>query len=344
MKILNIGLDQKALAANSAAAQRIAAYRQAVEKYELVAIDKSLFKLLALFKAFWTAAKILKREKFDVLTVQDPYFVGAIGVLLSRFYKIGLEIQVHGFEKFNFLRRLIAGFVLWRADAIRTVSERLKKKITEEFRVSEKIITVAHIFVEAPELLSKPNDKPDGPVIFLSVGRLVPVKNFEMQIMAFSDFSKKNDKAELWIAGEGPEKDKLAALVENLKLTKKIKFLSWSDRVGELYGQADTFILTSFAEGWPLVIAEAAAAGLPIIMTDVGSAGEFIKNGENGIVVPVNDKEALRGAMEKIIKDANLRNILGEAARQSFLSLPGKEEILALYKKSWQLAIDNAKK
>lgn len=343
MKILNIGLDQKALAANSATAQRIATYRQAVEKYELVVIDRSLFKPLALSKALWVAAKVLKQEKFDVLTVQDPYFVGAAGVLLTKIFRVGLEIQVHGFEKFNFFRRLVAGFVLWQADAIRTVSSRLKKEITEEFRVPERKITVAHVFVKALTLPFKKETTADKPFVFLSVGRLVPIKNFEMQIKAFSQLSS-NDRVELWIAGEGPEKTRLKKLAESLELGDKIKFLGWVEQVGGFYNQADAFLLTSFAEGWPLVVAEASAAGLPIIMTDVGSAGEFIKNGENGLVVPVNDVETLKVAMEKIFNNSELRNKLGEAARQASLDLPNQEEIIALYKKSWQLAADNARK
>ena len=344
MKILNIGLDEKAVIPNSRVFGRITEYQRAVEKYELISVQKNLFKPLALLKVFWEAKRVLKKEKFDVLTVQDPYFVGIVGVLLSRFYKVGLEIQVHGFEKLNFLRRLIAGFVLWQADAIRVVSERLKKKITEEFRISERKITVAHIFLEASVFLPKLAKKPDEPFIFLSVGRLVPIKNFEMQFRAFVNFSRNNKKAELWIVGEGPEKNKLVTLAKDLGIAGQVRFFGWSDNISEFYAQADAFLLTSLAEGWPLVIAEAAAVSLPIIMTDVGSAGEFIKNGENGIVVPVNDVSALGEAMEKIIENTNLRNKLGEVARQSFLSLSSKEEILALYKKSWQLAINNNRK
>ena len=239
---------------------------------------------------------------------------------------------------------MIAGFVLWQADAIRVVSERLKKKITEEFRISERKITVAHIFLEASVFLPKLAKKPDEPFIFLSVGRLVPIKNFEMQFRAFVNFSRNNKKAELWIVGEGPEKNKLVTLAKDLGIAGQVRFFGWSDNISEFYAQADAFLLTSLAEGWPLVIAEAAAVSLPIIMTDVGSAGEFIKNGENGIVLPVNDVSALGEAMEKIIENTNLRNKLGEVARQSFLSLSSKEEILALYKKSWQLAINNNRK
>jgi len=76
-------------------------------------------------------------------------------------------------------------------------------------------------------------------------------------------------------------------------------------------------------------------------MTDVGLAGEVIKDDESGIVIPVGDQKALENAMIKLIKDRDLRKKLGEGAREAIKKLPTKEETLALYKKSWTIAIAN---
>jgi len=94
-----------------------------------------------------------------------------------------------------------------------------------------------------------------------------------------------------------------------------------------------------------LVVIEAAHYGLPIIMTDVGCAGEVIRNPSissgqgSGIVIPVGDKKALEKTMIKLIEDKELRERLGDNAKKAILKLPNKEETLNLYKKSWKAAI-----
>ena len=124
-----------------------------------------------------------------------------------------------------------------------------------------------------------------------------------------------------------------------LKLENNVKFLGWQNNPGEFYSQADTFLLTSYYEGWGMAVVEAVGHSLPIIMTDVGCAGELIKNGESGIVIPVNNQAKLEEAMMRLINDENLRKKLAEGAFSAIKNLPSKEETLALYKKSWEKAI-----
>ena len=152
-------------------------------------------------------------------------------------------------------------------------------------------------------------------------------------------FVKTYPEIELWIAGDGTGREELKA--EATHCHAPVRFLGWRDDVEALYRQADAFLLTSFAEGWPFVIVEAAAVGLPIIMTDVGSSGESIINNQSGLVVAINNKEALIKAMNKLIGDKDLRDKLGKGAKDAVLKLPGQEEFLKLYKKSWEKAMNN---
>lgn len=101
--------------------------------------------------------------------------------------------------------------------------------------------------------------------------------------------------------------------------------------------------MSSNYEGWGKVIVEAAAVEKPIIMTEVGCAGEIIKNNENGIVVPVDDQKAFANGMIKMIEDNDFRNIAGKKARQAILKLPTEPEILNRYKLSWEETIKNYK-
>ena len=92
----------------------------------------------------------------------------------------------------------------------------------------------------------------------------------------------------LHIVGSGPDEKKLKSYVARLGLEQHVVFHGYQSgyALGMFYRECDAFLLTSDYEGWGMVIIEAAAAGLPIIMTDVGCAGEIIIHGESGLVVP----------------------------------------------------------
>ena len=355
MRILSIGLDNSVLDKNSPLAMRIVEYGNLVEKYIVIVPSKKYKeivlsgqanaigagvgnnKIAALFKIYKIAKMLLFKEKYSIITVQDQYYLALVGLSLARKFRIGLEIQVHGFEKYSGLRKLIAKFVIPRANAVRTVSQRLKKRMISEFGVKEEKITVVPIFSDIRYRISDIgyNNKVKDKFIFLTVGRLVPVKNVEMQIRVMSEAIKQYPNVELWIIGEGPERKNYKLQITNYKLQDNVKLFGWQDDLEKFYSQADVFLLTSNHEGWGMAIIEAASCGLPIIMTDVGCAGEVIKNGESGIVISVSRQEELENAMIRLIKNEELRKKFGNNAQQVVMNLPTKEETLKLYKQSW---------
>jgi len=360
MRILSLGLDRSVLDQNSKTAKRVAEYKNLVEKY-IVLVPEQRFKPLALFDLYRRSRNIIEKENIDLITVQDQYFIGLLGYLLARKYKIGLNVQVHGFEKFFGIRKLIAKFLIPRANSIRVVSQRLKNFLIEEFDIEKEKITVVPIYVEISNVVSqvsapchsreacpratsgsrnlvsmvKNNDK----FVFLTVSRLVPIKNISLQIEAMKEVVKKYPQVKLWIVGDGPERDNLMRQVSGSKLQDWVKFFGWQDNVEYYYNQADAFLLTSNSEGWGMAVIEAASYGLPIIMTNVGLVEEVIVDNESGLIIPVSDKQGLIRAMFKLIEDKDLRLKLSGGAIEAVKKLPKKEEVLKLYKESWQKAL-----
>ena len=356
MKILNFSLDNKILDENSLIAKRMIEYGELVDKYIIIVpakikIDFKLSekvevyssggsnKFFQLCKIFYLANRILKSNKFSLLTVQSPYFLGFLGLFLARRFNIGLEIQIHGWEKYGGVRKILAKFNLSRANSVRTVSQRLAKQLINEFGVKKEKITVVPIYVEVKNKKLEIKSLNDNKFIFLTVGRFVSVKNIRLQIEAMKEVVKKYLNIELLIIGDGPEKKNYESQIINYELGKNIKLLGWKNNLNEYYKEVDAFLLTSSSEGWGMAVIEAASFGLPIIMTDVGCAGEVIKDNESGIIIPVGDKEKLIEAMLKVIADESLRKKLGENAKLAVSQLPNKEQILDLYKKSWGIAL-----
>lgn len=354
MKVLALGLDRTILDKNSALAQRARQYGDLVEKYTIVVpfsrSEKVILsdrvaaygvpsknKISGFWKIYQLAKKLIRQEKFDLLTAQDQYFLGWLAGRLARKFKLGWEIQVHGFEKFSGLRKIIAKRILCQADSVRVVSQRLKTKLVNEFKVSPNRITVIPIYVNVWHGLTKVA-RQDKKFVFLTVGRLVSIKNIALQIKALAEVVKDYPQAELWILGQGPLEESLRKLAGSLGIEEKIKFCGWVENLNHYYQTADVFLLTSQAEGWGLAVIMAASFGLPIIMTDVGCAREVIDN-RAGLIIPRDDKRALITAMTLLIKEEKLRQSLGAGAKASVLNLPSLKETLALYKKSWEQAL-----
>lgn len=363
MKILNFSLEKKLFESASKSQKRVLDYSQLFDRFDLIVLTEkkfrplsfpgmeiaptnSLGKLFYLMDAWRLGKKMVKKYGSDVISVQDPFEIGFAGWRLAKKFGLKFQVQLHGdffgskwWRKENFLnhfRYFLGKFILKRADGVRVVSERIKKNLLE-IGIPEEKISVVPIYAEIAESERGIDQKQEGKIIFLTVGRLVRVKNIEMQIDALVEINKKYPHSEFWIVGEGPGEKNLKIRAEKLKINQKIKFVGgWPPNLNDIYSQADVFLLTSNYEGWGLVVVEAASHGLPIIMTDVGCAGELIRNEESGIVIPVGGKKELIEAMEKIILNRDFAEALGKKARETVLALPDREQNLKMYKDSFK--------
>jgi glycosyltransferase involved in cell wall biosynthesis len=353
MKVLSLSLDKKILELDSSVLKRHISYANKLHKLSVIVpgpkdshsspVDKlEIFgiggnKIFSLLKIYFLSSNLIRRDRPDVITVQDQYFLALVACRLARKYKIGWELQVHGFEKMSWFRALVFKHVIKRANAIRTVSLRFKNVIVESYKIAEEKITVVPI--QVPAVRGQVTDD-IGKFVFLGVGRFVPVKRFDLMIKAFAEIQEKIPDAELWIAGEGPERGRLEAVIAGNNLGEKARLLGWQEDLSYAYNQASCFVLCSESEGWGMAIVEAMHYSLPIVMTDVGLAGEVVVNDESGLVVPVGDRKALGEAMLRVFQDNLLRERLIIGVKSALQKLPNEEETFELYKISWQKAIN----
>jgi glycosyltransferase involved in cell wall biosynthesis len=151
----------------------------------------------------------------------------------------------------------------------------------------------------------------DQPVV-LHAGRLLPVKGVDVLVDAVGQV----DGVQLLVVGDGRER---AALVERAaRLGVRARFAGFlpAERLAEAYAAADIFALLSRRESWGVVVTEATAAGLPLVLSDtVGAARDLLRNGENGELVPAGDAEATAAAIARLVASAELRARYGAASR-----------------------------
>lgn len=297
-------------------------------------------KLAKVWRLVQRCERLIKENVYSVLSTRDPYFVGLVAVYFAKKYGIGLEVQIHGFEKLSWLRKRLARFVLREADGIRAVSERLKAQLVQDFSVDPKKILVSPIFLDGRRFAERAIEMGErkrvvsDPFVFVTVSRLVPVKNIALQLRALAKVIKQVP-AKLFIVGDGPSRHELEALAHDLGLDRVVTFTGAASDPTPFFHQADAFLLTSFSEGYGMAPIEAACFGLPIIMTDVGCANEVILDEKNGLVIPVNDEQALVNAMRRLIKESEMCERMHQENKGLFEKLPTLQKTLRLYRESW---------
>jgi glycosyltransferase involved in cell wall biosynthesis len=156
---------------------------------------------------------------------------------------------------------------------------------------------------------------PIDEVIFVTVGRLAEVKRVDFQLHALAQLENER----LVVVGDGPDRAALEQLTEDLGLVERVTFTGALPHSQALLAirAADVMLLTSQTEGLSHVLLEAMTLGTPAIATDVGGNPEVITDGEDGLLVPFGDGEALVSAMRRLADDPSQRSQLAQAAARS---------------------------
>ncbi len=136
------------------------------------------------------------------------------------------------------------------------------------------------------------------------VARLVPIKNLERLLICWKTIEKNNQEYQLILIGDGPELENLIKQKDKLDL-KRVRFLGNQTRhiIAKILSQSDAFILPSYMEGWGMVVNEAMAAGLPVLLSNRVNAGHtLLKQGINGFSFDPYNTDQITEALLKYIK------------------------------------------
>ncbi len=169
----------------------------------------------------------------------------------------------------------------------------------------------------APPPLAMRRGVPPGRRVVGSIGRLSGEKRFNDLIEAAHTLLRCGCDLEVWIAGEGPARAELQALIDRRGQRERVRLLGAVADPVELYQAMDLFVLCSRREGMPNALLEAMAMSLPVVAAAVGGVPAAVSDGENGFLYPASDVEALIAAMRRALDDGPLRERLAGAARRT---------------------------
>lgn len=209
----------------------------------------------------------LPEGEFDVVTSQDPFFRGFVAWRISKKLGCRFNVQLHAdLDGQGLIKKMIAPFILGKADSIRVVSEKLKQQV--EKKGVNKPIFVLPVFVDLEpfrKVVRKPNEEPT----LLWIGRFEDEKDPLLAIRVFKDVLEKIPNARMVMLGDGSLKEKIYEAAKKLP----IEFPGWQNPVPHLE-KVHVVFSTSKTESWGASIVEALAAGVPVVAPDVGIAKE----------------------------------------------------------------------
>jgi glycosyltransferase involved in cell wall biosynthesis len=260
----------------------------------------------------------LARRPLVVKLVSDEVFErarrsGRFGGTLDEFQRVG------GGARLRFLRRT-RDRALRRASHVLCPSAYLRDIALTWGLDPKRVSVLPNPAPEVPPLPSRNELRAelglelDGSVLAFA-GRLGPQKALGVALDAIADVPG----VTLAVAGDGPDRQEIERRAGDRGLEGRVRFLGSVSReqVLRLFRAADASLLSSSWENFPHTVVEALAVGSPVIATAVGGVPEVVRHGENGLLVPPGDPEALAAAIRRFFADDGLRRRLAEAASGS---------------------------
>lgn len=356
--------DRKILTKGSRVATRIMEIGSLVEELSIILlsdkkhglvdakISESIFvyptNSLSRFFRPYDAISIGKIIETDLITTQDPFECGWVGIRLKKFKRVPLEVQLHTdlfSSRFsgplNQIRKLIASFVIPRADIVRVVTESLATKIRDKGLNSNVYVLPIYIDKKIDEIatLKDSHTKYKWKNVLLCVSRLSEEKNLDVALKSLSLIREKFPDTGLVIVGDGPQEKHLKNLSVILNIDKNIVFEGWQENLQDYYKAASIFLQPSNFEGYGLSIIEAGLSGVPVVSTAVGVVPDL-----HSVLISLPTPDKFKEAIESLLIDENKMRQLGlDLKSEVEKKIVEKNSYLDILSRNWAKTISLGK-
>jgi len=176
-----------------------------------------------------------------------------------------------------------------------------------------------------------------GEVVIGTVARLDAVKNQAMMLQATRALIDQGYKVRLLLVGDGPERQNLEAITQQLELNSAVVFTGFQAKPADYLSLMDIFLLPSFTEGTSMTLLEAMSLGIPTVATRVGGTPEIVKDKETGFLVESDDLPAFTKAITSLLDHPVDRTKMGSAANVRFQQKFSVEQMVNQYQECYRV-------
>lgn len=301
-------------------------------------VELPMERRISLFKdirSLWAMIKLIRKEKPWMVYSLTPK-AGLVTMIAGKL--CGVPVRVHMFTGLVFptatgLKRQILMFTdrltCFCATVVNPEGEGVKRDL-KRYHISSKPLTIIgngningldmDFYDRTPEVLEKAKAyQKEGTTTYCFVGRIVGDKGINELVSAFKRLHAEHPATRLLLVG--PFEDNLDPVSEETRNTietlSAIKAVGWQTDVRPFLAASDVFVFPSYREGFPNVVMQAGALGLPSIVTDINGSNEIIRNGENGVIIPSKDEEALYQTLKDTLENPDKWKTIAANARES---------------------------
>lgn len=268
--------------------------------------------------AFIKGIILFRRKRYDVINTHFAVPSGPVGYLLGRIFKTPNVLSLHGGDIYDPSKKLsphknpffsrAVKFFLNHTDKIIAQSSNTKYNAIQYYHPKKDISIIPLAFhpPQIPDISRDDLNINKGDFILTVIGRIVKRKAIDVIIRALVRIP--DERIKLFVMGDGPEKQALQKLAQDMGVEKRVFFLGYVEEK-EKYSylsNSDLFVLTAMHEGFGIVYMEAMYCGLPIVCTNNGGQVDFLKNEQNAILIDVGDTEGCANAILRFYKDKKL--------------------------------------
>lgn len=290
-------------------------------------------------RSLWQLIKVFRKEKPDMVHSMTPK-AGLLCMIAAWITRV--PRRIHTFTGLVWptakgLSRRLLMFTDWVTCACAThiipEGQGVKDDLSHVTKKQMRVLGYGNVrgvdmaqFSRRPEIMvaaSKMRD--DGCFTFIFVGRIVGDKGINELVAAFCALLEKYPNIRLRLVGTfenalDPLKPETMDLIKQNNEVIELLGAKYGEDLIVCYAASDCLVFPSYREGFPNVVLEAGAMGLPSIVTDINGSREIVSQGENGIIVPPRDKDTLYGAMEQMLIDKAATKRMAEQARSMIAS------------------------
>ena len=275
------------------------------------------------------APKLQREQKFDVINTHFVVPTGPLGQLLSTAFGIPNVLSVHGGDLYDPSKRSSPHLHWWlrapirrllrSADALVGQSRDTLNRVREIYHVERQTELIPLGIDRPPSIAAVAREQlgvPADAFVLATVGRLVARKAVLQLLQVLQQCGR--PRTHLLVVGDGPELELIRATARQTGLENRVHLLGQvsETRKYEALAVSDAFVSTSQHEGFGLVFLEAMASGLPVICYDRGGQTDFLRTGETGWVIALNDITAFTKAVVELHDSPELRLRLSEQNRK----------------------------
>jgi glycosyltransferase involved in cell wall biosynthesis len=275
--------------------------RMREQKYEIFTIpDIQNGGSLNLVRQSRALSRAIKAAKVDILLHNNGRFVSALKWFLPHLPTVAIY---HGGKISRFLK----------ANRVLTINNEQLSYLVDAGYPLEQTAVVDNALPNKSLPIYTPRHFTAGTPVIGTLRLLEPAKGVDVLIEAISLLAKRGMRLKTLIGSNGSQRDKLEAKANALGIADIVEFRGWIGDKAAFFDEMDIYVLPSRAEEWGIGIVEANAARLPVIATACLGPKRIVKDGETGVLVPINDPEAMANAIESLALNPLRAEVLARA-------------------------------